>query len=204
VDHLVSQCLAQKTVGIVHIYFRYNDEKQQTVAEMAESILQQLIQRRGTIDPDIKAMHENHTAKKIRPTAKTLINLIESQVEKLERVFMVIDALDECPESKRREFLRELNRLPSKINLFLTSRDDTKISPLVAQEVIIRASDDDAHRYVESCLEEENDNPRLGYHLQVEPLLREGIIKKVTQRADRMCISNLINSHYPCSLLTLE
>jgi hypothetical protein len=98
-------------------------------------------------------------------------------------------SLDECPETKRREFFRVLNRLPPLVNMFLTSRDDTKIHPYITrevQELIIRATDGDVENYVRNRLEEENDSPRLGYHLLEQPSLREGIVRDVTQEIDGM------------------
>lgn len=103
-------------------------------------------------------MYDNHTVKDIKPTTNAYVSLIEKQVEKLERVFLVVDALDECPETKRREFFRVLNRLPPVVNLFHTSRDDTKIHQHITreiQELIIWVSDNDVENYVRSRLEEE-------------------------------------------------
>lgn len=199
-DHLRSKYLAQETVGIVHLYFRYDDEKQQTVKEMTGSILQQLVQRRGAVDSDIKAIYDSYTAKDIKPTTNAYVGLIEKQMEKLERFFLVVDALDECPENKRREFFRVLNRLPPMVNIFLTSRDDTKVYPYITreiQELVIRASDDDVKNYVQSRLEEEIDSPRLGYHLLEQPSLREDIVRDVAQKADGMHVSHSEKHLFP-------
>ena len=57
------------------------------------------------------------------PQSNTLISL-KKQMENLEKVFFIVDALDECPENKRRNFLHLLDKLPPSINVFLTSRDD--------------------------------------------------------------------------------
>ena len=77
---------------------------QQTVTEITGSILQQLVQRRGAVDPDIKALYDSHTTKNIKPTTNAYFSLIEKQMQKLGRVFLVVNTLDECPETKRREF----------------------------------------------------------------------------------------------------
>lgn len=75
------------------------------------------------------------------------------------------------------------------VKMFLTLRDDRKIHPYITmevQELIIRASDGDVENYVRNRLEEENDGPRLRYHLLEQPSLREEIVRDVTQKADGM------------------
>jgi hypothetical protein len=56
VDYLRSKFL----IGILNIFFRYDNEKKQTVMEIMGNILEQLVQRRGAIDPDIKAIRPLH------------------------------------------------------------------------------------------------------------------------------------------------
>ncbi len=192
VDHLRSQFLAQKTVGIAYLYFRYDDEKSQVLTDLMGSIVQQLAQRRGILDPYIKAMYETHTANRGRPTVDIYRNIIAAQMEKLDKIYIVADALDECPEIRRRDFLLEINRLASKANIFLTSRDNTNVKQYFAgdmEELIIRATDDDVQRYVEGRLTLEKISPLLlGYHLQAESSLEDDILRSVVKKANGMCV----------------
>lgn len=102
-------------------------------------------------------------------------------------MFLIVDALDEYPENKRRDFLHILGGLPPSINVFLTSRDD--IHPQMVrkmQKLVIRATEDDVKTYVRSRLEEERDSPRLGNHLLEQPSLGEDIVRNIVQKADGM------------------
>jgi ankyrin repeat domain-containing protein 50 len=188
VDNLRSKFLAQDTIGILNIFFRYDNEEKQTVMEIMGSILQQLVQRRGAIDSDIKAKYDYCTRRGIKPTTTEYVDLVKKQMENLEKVFLIVDALDECPENKRRDFLHVLGGLPPSINVFLTSRDD--IHPQMGgrkmQKLVIRATEDDVKTYVRSRLEEERDSPRLGNHLLEQPSLGEDIIRNIVQKADGM------------------
>ena len=193
-DHLKSKFIAQETVGIVCLYFKYG-EKNQTLLNLMGSILQQLVRRRGTLNDKIKAMHDSHTADKIQPSLSMYLSHIQGQMETLQRVYIVADALDECLDDTRFKFLDAMNELPAKANIFLTSRDDIHVKPRLRREIVelpIRASDEDLKRYVAGHLLSEKINPgRLGHHLQNQPSLEEDIIRNVTEKANGMYVFEL-------------
>jgi hypothetical protein len=77
VYHLRSKVLAQGTIGILNIFFRYDNEEKQTVMEIMGNILQQLVQRRGAIDSDIKANYGSCTRRGIEPTTIEYVDLVK-------------------------------------------------------------------------------------------------------------------------------
>ena len=46
-------------------------------------------------------LYRRHSKKQTRPTLGELSKLLQSEVRHISKVFIVIDALDECPESNR-------------------------------------------------------------------------------------------------------
>jgi hypothetical protein len=135
----------------------------------------------------ISRRYDLYTRKGIKPTTTAYVDLVKKEMEDLKKAFLIVDALDECPEIKRREFLYILDGLPPSVNVFLTSRDD--IHPHMTrkmQELIIRATDDDVETHARSHLEEERDSPQLGYHLLEQPSLRE-ILYAILYRKQMEC-----------------
>jgi len=52
------------------------------------------------------------------------MKLLQSDViQQFDKVFIVIDVLDECPETNRESFVIEIQRLTPIVNLLVTSRN---------------------------------------------------------------------------------
>jgi len=107
--------------------------------------------------------------------------VLESEIMMYSKVFIVIDALDECREDNatRAEFLQVLRSLPGNVNLMVTSRE----LPSIARDfrgkkrLTIRANDEDVKRYVRGRIALA---PR---HLQG---LQETIVNKVVEKVQGM------------------
>jgi hypothetical protein len=117
----------------------------------------------------MESLHE-YAERGERPDAKTLERILMAAMGGFSDVYIVIDALDECPVSKgeRRRLLDTIRRIataaPANLHLFCTSRKETDIdavlSPLwsppqlnsidltVARDII----DADIGRYIDSML----------------------------------------------------
>jgi predicted DNA-binding protein len=183
--------LAQQEIGIVFIYCRYDDQENQSVTSFMGSFLQQLVERRRILDPEIKEMYEKHAATRSRPNATTFLTLIEAQIEKMDRVYVVIDALDECQEKTRADLLNNINKLSFKTNVFLTSRHNTRVEqylrPREMNNLEIRAAPEDIKTYIQARFLLESDRHScLDAHLQIQPYLREEILEGVIGKTNGM------------------
>jgi len=102
-------------------------------------------------------------------------------------VFIVVDALDECPEDNgtRAGLVTELRSLPGTVNLMVTSRDLTSIARvfLGAKRLDIRANTQDLRRYIQGRISRE---PRLAGHVKGDPTLQDYIVKKVLENVRGM------------------
>jgi hypothetical protein len=186
VDHLKSAFVGADKVGIICIYFEYSHREEQTVANLMGSVLQQLVQRRGVLDDDIKTKYDDYTS----PSVEECYSFILTQIEDLNSVYIVLDALDECSEDPRLKFLSKLKCLLPKVNIFMTSRFGTLV-PRGFQQVKklpIRVDEEDIRKYVKIRLEDETDMIRLGDFLEDDPLLETAIIQEVPKKAKGMCV----------------
>jgi hypothetical protein len=112
---------------------------------------------------------------------------LQSEVLRFSEVFIVVDALDECPESNdtRDSFIAEIRKLHPIVHLMVTSRDISTIEREfeAAARVEIRAIDSDVRRYLESRIGRER---RLLRHVKADPDLHETIINTVVEKAKGM------------------
>ncbi|KAJ7278295.1 ankyrin repeat domain-containing protein [Mycena rebaudengoi] len=101
------------------------------------------------------------------------------------KVYIVIDALDEYPETKRHALLKHLAALKPNINLLFTSR------PHITPEIFfpntpaleIRATEEDIHRYLDAHIQ---NSFRLSKHIQSRPELHQEIENQIIGNVDGM------------------
>ena len=113
--------------------------------------------------------------------------LLKSEARRYSRVFIVVDALDECLSDTHTGIglVRELKALRPVVNLMVTARSlkilqrDFNITTTL--EVI--ASADDIRNYVGYRISEE---PRLSQHVSEDATLREDIIQAVLETSKGM------------------
>jgi hypothetical protein len=132
------------------------------------------------------SLYHHHVKKRTRPTLSEWSKLLQSEVRRLSKVFIIIDALDECPESNgtRDSFLIEIRKLQPSIHLLVTSRHIPTISDFEnAARVDVRASDKDVRRYLKDRIERER---RLVRHVKADPTLQETIINTIVEKAKGM------------------
>ncbi|QMW26979.1 hypothetical protein G4B84_002268 [Aspergillus flavus NRRL3357] len=121
------------------------------------SLLKQLACQTPTLPECLKNLYGNHKNQQTRPTSDEIWTALHTIGSSYEKVFIIIDALDECQvsESGCAKFLAELFRLQdaTPVNIFATSRfiDDIKevFQKRRAIFLEIRARDNDIEKYLE-------------------------------------------------------
>jgi len=182
----LERSLERKDVAIAYVYCSYKEQVDQTAANLIASLLQQLVHRRPTISNEIALLYQNCFRKRTRPTLSEWSKLLQSEVNHFSKVFILIDALDECPEGIVREiFLDQILELQPSTQLFVTSRHCLTINREFesATRIEIYASDKDIRRYLGCRIEREH---RLKRHVEADPLLRNQIINTIAEKAKGM------------------
>jgi len=127
--------------------------------------------------------------KQTRPTLSEYADLLQSEVRRFSKVFIVIDALDECSESNgtRDNFLAEIRKLQPTIHLLVTSRHIEIIERAFknAARLEIRASDEDVRKYLEGRIASE---PQLVRHVEKDSTLQDTIINAIVEKAKGMYV----------------
>ncbi|ERF68520.1 hypothetical protein EPUS_05659 [Endocarpon pusillum Z07020] len=155
IDHLEEQH-KRRRVAVAYVYCVYNGA-QQTAASLLGSLLKQLALQDNAIMDDIKSCQKQHVRCGTRPSLHEISALLRSQVRNFDEVFIIIDALDECPEADqvRNNFLNGVRSLLPHIQLMVTSRPIASIESMFKEDtqLEIRAHDEDIRTFIESHIQ---------------------------------------------------
>ena len=175
----------KKTTGaIVYWYFDFNDKDKQDVTNMLRSLIRQLAAASSQIPQSVFEIESNFRAAGRQPDLNILSKSINSIIADFEKdVFMVIDALDECPlDIQREELLHHitavLNAKHEKLHLLMTSRREIDIYDRLERIVIAidiqMLLEGDVKLFIESRLKNE---PRLArWNSETKSLIRTKLI----------------------------
>jgi hypothetical protein len=138
------------------VYCVYNGVHQ-TAVNLLGSLLRKLALQNSTISEDIKSCHRRHSKHGTRPSLDEISRLLHSQVQKFDTVFIVIDALDECPEADqvRKHFVAGVRSLLPDVQVMVTSRHSASIESTFKQatRLEVRAHKVDVQTFIESQME---------------------------------------------------
>ncbi|KAL6360885.1 hypothetical protein LRP88_05618 [Fusarium phalaenopsidis] len=165
---IIDECLQRTTVNphsaLAYFFCIYRDEKSQDPRSILSSLCSQLARQ------DEKAFlileeyyHELTSERQLQsgPSTKKLIKVLRMMCSSIDRVYIIVDGLDECGKQVEEcvESLAALLPSPDDeaLNLALLSRDEMPIRDIVGgqfQNIEIEAHTADIQRYVASELEQ--------------------------------------------------
>lgn len=146
------------------------------------SLLRQLVQSHPTISETVDQFYNSHELS--HPTLYEIEEALRIEIRRCSKVFVVVDALDECVDDETRTaLLTTLTDLP--VNLFVTSRYSPAIEKKLdgVERFDVCAHDDDVRRYVEKRIFRED---RLARHVKADPSLQDDIVNKVVDSTKGM------------------
>jgi hypothetical protein len=159
---------------------------------MLASIIKQISARRPNIPQPAQQLSEYKVSGR-RPDTQTLITALKATLFGFSAVYIVIDALDECPalNGERRKLLKALSKIlfeaPESLHLLLTSRKESDINTAMRPHlsrpfsneldllVYRRTLDDDIGLFIDSILATD-DYESWPEEVKVEP--RRALIEK--------------------------
>ncbi|KAI5456455.1 nucleoside phosphorylase [Mariannaea sp. PMI_226] len=155
INDLLTRFRSDTSYGIAYIYCNFRKNEEQTVENMLASLLKQLSASQLSPPRSLESLHDVHKSRQTRPTMDEISSTLQYVVESFSRVFIVVDALDECQASNgcRARLISEISELQSKcgVNALVTSRFIPEITEMFegAMSTEIRATDDDLQRYLD-------------------------------------------------------
>lgn len=119
---------------LAYWYFQFSNGETQEIPNLLRSLLRQLSS--APLPPSITKLWESYSRPGTQPDQQTLCEALNETLRNLEgQVFLVLDALDECPNTPGRyqrnfalEFLLKLQAShPTKLHVLATSRPEPDI-----------------------------------------------------------------------------
>ncbi|KAI4149988.1 MAG: hypothetical protein LQ340_004326 [Diploschistes diacapsis] len=188
VDNLCNLHRNDNSVGICYIYCNFRRKDEQTLKNLMASLLRQLAQGQPVFPEYLKDLYQRHKQRGTRPSVDEICRTLHSVATGLSRVFVVIDALDECQISDgcRSRFISELLDLHTRLgaNVLVTSRFIPEITKSFENTVSleIRASNEDIGRYLNGNLS------NLPHLVSTNAELQEEIKESITKCVDGMLV----------------
>jgi len=156
VEELVTCAKNGRSIGVAYLYCNFRRRDEQKAEGLLASLLKQLTQCLTSLPDSVKSLYKDHRYKQTRPSFDELSKTLQSVAALYSRVFVVIDALDECHVADRARLLPEIFKLQAKCgaNVFATARHMPEIIDEFkgAISLEIRASENDVRRYVDGCI----------------------------------------------------
>ncbi|KAJ7576518.1 ankyrin repeat-containing domain protein [Mycena floridula] len=192
IDHLGSPATPDNIV--IYIYCQYDKTDEQTPNKLLGSILKQLMEHCSAIPAHLLSLYNNHSQRKTLPTFAELMGTLRTELESHSRIYLIIDALDECADTVRQLFIsnqfgpigtiRSLTE-SHPLSVLVTSRDITTIAQEFTNEahIDVRAHDEDILSYISYRIEHEK---WLKTIVKEDAVLKKEIVTKVTEKAAGM------------------
>ncbi|KAJ6013839.1 hypothetical protein N7540_008430 [Penicillium herquei] len=164
IHDIENDCESDDSKYVAYWYFDFSDEKSQIVDIMARSLIRQL--SRSPLLPSVIKIWEDHHLRGSQPDSRAIYDLLDNVISNISgHVYLVLDALDECPEnakSKERMTLLPLltglvERHKKKLHILATSRPEQDIKQELYAFSIIDLEvhlDDDVRSFVKTSLKQ--------------------------------------------------
>lgn len=183
IDHVLNK-VQNSTYGIAYVYCNYKAREEQDVSSLLAAILKQLVQGRLSTVDHVEQLHQKHANRGTKPLLDEIYTALRDVLAHYPTVYIVIDALDECQEGTRRQFLAKLRDLQAlrDIRLLATSRSIPDIEDAFgeAPRLEVRASREDIKRFVVG------QTYRLPACIQRSTMLQEMVQEQIANAGDGM------------------
>ena len=137
IEQLKVNCDSKPNLAIAYFYFDFNESEKQNATSFVTSLIAQLCNYVVDLPEKLKELYKACNNGRGLAALDTLLVALYAMAEKFDDVFIVADALDECPnDGTLREELLELikdmsTRSSSNIHFLVTSRLESDIEELL-------------------------------------------------------------------------
>ena len=192
VEELNTRFYNDKSIGIAYLYCNFRRQDEQKIDDLLAALLKQLAECQPFLQDSVKDLYDQHKIKRTRPSLDEISRSLQLVATTYSRVFIIIDALDECQVSHgcRTTFLLEMFGLQAKCgaNLFVTSRYIPEILENFKGSIWleIRASKGDVQTYLDYHI-----SPRRAF-LRKNLELQEEIKAKIVDAVHGMYVFSFV------------
>jgi hypothetical protein len=188
INELRTRFKDDQNTAVLYIYCKYNVPCDVTRA--LNSLLHQLVVHTRQLTPESIKLLKRCQEEKRLPLLEEISAMFRTEIKSLSRLFIVIDALDECfPEQVRHALLRDMHSLVGAeacARLFITSRPHPVIENAIAgvMRLRIKALLSDIQSHIASRIA--NNLSLTRTFLRDDPILCDETIRVVADKAGGM------------------
>jgi hypothetical protein len=174
-------------IGIAYLYCNFRQQADQKVEHLLSSLIRQLSQDQPSLPESLRILYAKHKGR-TRPSVDELSGVLQTVASLFSRIFIVVDALDECQlsDGSRSKLLTMLFILQSETgaNIFVTSRFIPDVTEKFKNNlsVEIRAQPADIEIYIKGNM------AIMPSYVAQRPDLRQEIITAIVQAVDGMYV----------------
>jgi hypothetical protein len=192
VEELSTLFRNDKKIGVAYLYCDFKRQQEQKADDLLASLLKQLARGRSSLPDGVKSLHDKHKDEQTRPSLNEIATVLQSVAAMYSRVFIFVDALDECEESEqcRSTFLSQIFSLQANTtaNIFATSRPIQEIKKKFEGRSLIleiSARNEDVEKYLDNhilglpLLDEKNQDVSKETKEEFKDKIKRNIIKSV-------------------------
>ncbi|KAI9766644.1 MAG: hypothetical protein M1839_004799 [Geoglossum umbratile] len=177
--------------GIAFLYCNYERQNEQTAEALLAILLRQLAEHHPSIPGSVKLLYDSHTKKKTRPSLQEVYDTLYDIAKSYKRLFLVVDALDECSDDTRRALLLQLRNLQKTTGslLMATSRHlDTLEQEFKGDaQIKIRADTGDVDSYLDG------QRATLPECVKADPVLWQTVKDRIVETLDGMFLLAILH-----------
>lgn len=179
------QALGSADVGVAYIYCNYSEAEKQNPRNLIKSMLLQLASRKREMIIELTDAYKKHSKEGTTLTLPECCRLLHASTSYFSKIYLVIDALDECAECTRDTLFAELRKIKPQISVLITSRHTFSdcYDPKSALRIVIEADVLDIRQYLETRIEA---STKLQALITKDRDLHEGIISGISNKAKGM------------------
>ncbi|KAJ5062213.1 ankyrin repeat domain-containing protein [Bipolaris maydis] len=183
IDHLLNT-VQDSSHGVAYVYCNYKAREEQEISSLLAAILKQLVQGQLSKADRLEELYLKHADRGTKPSLFEIYDTLRDVIASYQSVYIVVDALDECHEDTRCQFLAKLRDLQAihDIRLMVTSRfmPDIKDALSRGPSLEVQASREDVKRFVAGQMH------TLSPYIQHDTELQKAVQEKIADAADGM------------------
>lgn len=85
-------------IGLAFVYYKYQNRQEQNFKDIVPALVKQLCRKKQDLPKEVKELYRQYSRQDQFPSQAKLQAQLVDISESFEKVFIVIDALDECPD----------------------------------------------------------------------------------------------------------
>ncbi|PPQ81894.1 hypothetical protein CVT26_014323 [Gymnopilus dilepis] len=185
ISHLEVYMEKNAETALAYAYFRHNESY--SPSDILAAMIKQLIEGHHSAYAYLEGIYDDHKKKAVRPSVDDLVRISRGLIERLGKVYIVVDALDEASEDCRSKILRILSSLS--ISLLITTRplDLSRLLPGSTTEV--RIDDQTLHDIEAFATKHLEENDRIQSIIQGDEDLHTKVLCKVKEKSQGMFLA---------------